>query len=151
MRASPWLLSLLLAGCFLANADPVKKIGDSVRSLNEQARWGRLGDAAQLVEPKYRNAYLSAHQDWGGSIELADTEILHVQLAPGNEQADALVTYSWFDKSTMTLRETTVKQRWLSHAGSYALSEEAVVRGDPKLLRAPAAAGSGDPGLYRLD
>jgi hypothetical protein len=154
MRALLWVMSLGLSGCFMANTSPAKKLSETVQDLNEQARWGRLSDAANLVEPGYRNAFLSAHQRWGTDIKLADTEVLHVQITPDAEHANAIVNYSWYAMETMTLHETTVRQRWSANSGGYALVSEAVVRGDPRLLHAPQAAteaSSTPPGMYTID
>lgn len=152
MRVPVWVLSFGLCGCFMANTSPAKKIGDTVQDLNEQARWGRLGDAALLVEPSYRNTFLNAHQQWGSEIQLADTEILHVQIAPDAEHASALVMYSWYAMDTMTLHETTVRQRWSAHGGGYALVSEAVIKGDPRLLRLPSTPAPKDTAsTYSVD
>ena len=134
MRALPWLLTLVLAGCFMANTSPAKKIGDTVHDLNDNARWGRISDAALLVDASYRNTFVHAHQAWGNEIQLADTEIVNVQIAPDAEHANAIVNYSWYAMDTMTLHETTVRQRWSAVSGGYALMSEAVVKGDPRLL-----------------
>jgi hypothetical protein len=139
MRAWGTILLLTLGGCFMANTSPAKKISDSVQDLNEQARWGRIGDAALLVEPGYRDAFLSAHRGWGSDIQLADTEIVHLQIAPDAEHASAIVTYSWYAMDTMTLHETTIRQRWSAHSGGYALTSEAVIKGDSRLLDATAS------------
>jgi hypothetical protein len=137
MRTLACLLSLGLAGCFMANTSPAKKISDTVRDLNENARWGRIGDASLLVDASYRNTFLSAHQGWGSEIELADSEVVHVQITPDAEHASAIVTYSWYAMDTMTLHETTVRQRWSAVSGGYALFSEAIVKGDPRLLHSP--------------
>jgi hypothetical protein len=149
MRTWFWLLLLGMSGCFMPNTSPTKKLTENVQDLNDQARWGRIGDAALLVEPGYRDAFVSAHQSWGNDIELADTEIVHVQIAANAEHANAIVTYSWYSKATMTLHETTVRQHWSAHAGSFALSSEAVVKGDPSLL--VAANGASGAGYYSAD
>jgi hypothetical protein len=133
--ALPVLAVLSLSACFMANMSPAKKIGDTVHDLNDQARWGRITDAARLVEPSYRQKFIDNHQRWGDDIQLADSEILNVQIASDAEHASALVTYSWYAMDTMTLRTTTVRQRWSAISGGYALMSEAVVRGDPALLK----------------
>ena len=140
MRKLRWALAFGLCGCFLTNTSPAKKIGDSVHNLNEQTRWGRISDASLLVEPSYREAFVNQHQSWGSEIQLADSEILNVQIAPGNEHANALITYSWYAMDSMTLHETTVRQRWAALGGNYALVSETVVKGDARLLQATATA-----------
>jgi hypothetical protein len=131
------LTAFVGSGCFMANMSPAKKIGDTVHDLNDQARWGRLTDAALLVDPSYRQQFIKDHQRWGDDIQLADSEVLQVQIATDAEHASALVNYSWYAMDTMTLRQTTVRQRWSAVSGGYALMSEAVVRGDPSLLVGP--------------
>ncbi len=113
---------------------PGRKIGDTVHDMNDQARWGRLGDAAQYVEPTFRNTYLNNHRLWGSAVQLADAEVVHVQIAPGAENAVAFVSYSWYGTDTMTLHQSVVRQRWAAKGQSYALMSEVVVQGDPQLL-----------------
>jgi hypothetical protein len=129
-------LSLLLpalSGC-LNNMGSGRKIGDTVHDMNDQARWGRLGDASQYVEASYRGAYLNNHKLWGSAVQLADAEVVHVQVAQGGEAATAFVTYSWYGTDTMTLHQSVVRQRWASVGQTYALMSEVVVQGDPQLL-----------------
>ena len=126
----------LLSACFLANSGADKKIGDAVHNLNDQARWGRINDAALLAMPDYRETFLRQHRQWGAEIQLADTEVVNIQLATDSENASAFVNYSWYAMSDMTLHETTLRQLWKAHRSSFALVSESVVRGDPGLLAA---------------
>lgn len=131
------LLGISLSGCFLNNASPTRKIGDTVHDMNDQARWGRMGDAAQYVDPTYRSTYLTNHRRWGSAIQLADAEVVHVQIASDAANATAFVTYSWYSMDDMTLHQSVVRQRWSSQeeSDSYALISESVVQGDPLLLK----------------
>lgn len=150
MRIWLVLLTVTLAGC-MGSTSTTKKITENVQSLNDNTRWGRIGDAALLVEPSYRDTFVSAHQAWGSDIQLADTEIVHLQIASDNEQASAIVTYSWYAMDTMTLHVTTIRQHWAARSGGFALTSESVIKGDPRLL---AQAGSGTRGaadIYSAD
>jgi hypothetical protein len=131
-----FVLGISLSGCFLNNASPTRKIGDTVHDMNDQARWGRMGDAAQYVDPTYRSTYLTNHRRWGSGIQLADAEVVHVQIASDASNATAFVTYSWYSTNDMTLHQSVVRQRWSSQDENYALISEAVVQGDPLLLKA---------------
>jgi hypothetical protein len=138
-RLIPWLVSIALAplcACFLAGASTDKKIGDIVYNLNNQTRWGRINDAAMMVEADYRDAFLDRHRLWGSEIQLADAEVLNIQIENNAEHASAFVNYSWYAMKDMTLHETTLHQRWNARNSSFALSSEMVVRGDPGLLSA---------------
>jgi hypothetical protein len=131
-----------LSACMLANNSADKKIGDVVHNLNDQARWGRLDDAAALVQPDYREAFLERHRLWGSEIQLADSEVVNIQLTSKADQANAVVTYSWYGTRDMTLHETTLRQLWSTRSSTYALASELVVRGDPGLFSAPEQAHS---------
>jgi hypothetical protein len=126
--------SISVSACFLANLGSDKKIGDAVQNLNNPARWGRLNDAALLVLPEYRETFLNQHRLWGTDIQLADSEIVNIQLASDSQIASAFVTYSWYAMADMTLHETTLRQHWEAKNSSFALRAETVVRGDPSLL-----------------
>jgi hypothetical protein len=125
-----------LSACFLANAGADKKVGDAVQNLNNQARWGRINDAALLVQPDYRTTFLDQHQRWGTDIQLADTEVVNIQLTSDAKSASAFVSYSWYAMADMTLHETTLRQLWKATNNHFALASESVVRGDPRLLAA---------------
>lgn len=127
-----------LCACFLANSSVDKKVGDTVYNLNNQARWGRISDASLLVDADYREAFLDRHRLWGSEIQLADTEVLNIQIASDAKQASAFVSYSWYAMKDMTLHETTLQQQWSAHNSTFTLSSEVVVRGDPTLLSAAA-------------
>jgi hypothetical protein len=126
-----------LSGCFLGNSGADKKLSDVVNNLNDQARWGRLNDAALLVQHDYLEAFLDRHRQWGSDIQLADTEVVNIQLAPDSEHASAVVNYSWYAMSDMTLWETTLRQVWNARNNSFALASEAIVRGNPALFSVP--------------
>ncbi len=137
------VVCLSLMGC-LSNMSSTRKIGDTVHDMNDQARWGRLGDAAQYVDPTYRNTYLTNHRYWGSEIQLADAEVQHVQIAQSADAATAFVTYSWYGADTMTLHQSVVRQRWSALGSRYVLASEVVVQGDPRLLGATGPATSTD-------
>lgn len=136
-RAPTFLLFFALSGCFLAGAGSAKKIGDAVHNLNDQARWGRINDAALLVDATYRTRFLEGHRRWGNEIQLADTEVLNVQLSSDSSHASAFVNYSWYETTSMTLHETTLHQRWKARGSNFALADEVVVKGDSSLLSPP--------------
>jgi hypothetical protein len=136
-----------LCACSLLGQTASKKIADTVEALNDHARWSRISEASSLVEADYREVFLDHHRLWGSDIQLADTEVLNIQVASDSEHATAYVNYSWYAMRDMTLHETTLRQQWNSRKSSYALSSEAVVRGDPGLLSPPstAARSGADP------
>jgi uncharacterized protein (DUF927 family) len=139
LRAALTVFVIALSGisaCFMSNLRADKKIGDAVQNLNNQARWGRINDAALLVQPEYRETFLTQHSRWGTDIQLADSEVVNIQITNDSKNASAFVSYSWYAMTDMTLHETTLRQLWEAQNSSYVLSSETVVKGNPKLLAA---------------
>lgn len=128
-----------LSACFLAGAGADKKISEAVYNLNDQARWGRIDDAALLVDVPYRQRFVDLHRRWGSEIQLADSEVQNIRLSADSAQASAFVTYSWYEMNDMTLHESTLHQEWKARGRSFALASEVVVRGDPSILSPPPA------------
>lgn len=120
----------------MANIRADKKIGDTVENFNKQTRWGRINDAALLVQPDYRETFLLQHSRWGTDIQLADSEVVNIQIGSDAKNASAFIQYSWYAMNDMTLHETTLRQLWEEQSSGYVLSGETVVKGNPKLLAA---------------
>lgn len=159
MRFAPLLACLLLSGCIFGNMSSEERLRDSVIDLNDQARWARIDLALAQVAPALRNEYRATHRGWGRSVRVADTEILGVQVGEDHAQATSTVAVRWYSTDTMTLAETTLRQKWQRAIGGYQLIEETVADGDPRLLAdvptsggedaaddAPADATEGAPG-----
>jgi hypothetical protein len=148
-----WLLAALGlgSGCLLESASASKKFSEAVENMNKAARWGELQQAAGMVDPTYRAAFKHNHADWGSLIQVADSEITQLDLAPNKESAVAVITYDWYLMSAMTLHKSVVRQSWIRRPESsdFGLSAEVVVKGDPRLLVPtsnvdPLAAGAPD-------
>lgn len=143
-----WTLTLscacaLLTGCLLENASSGKKLSDAVTEMNKATRWGQLSLAAQMVEPVYRPQFLANHAHWGERVQVADSEIVHVELAADEDNAVAMVVYQWYATEAMTLHQSVVRQRWAREGDGYALLSETIVQGDARLFA--EASGSGKP------
>jgi hypothetical protein len=125
-------------GCMMQGEGPVKKLTDTVQDMNKATRWGQLGEAERLVEPVYRARFMRSHAHWGETIQVADSEVVHMEMAPDQETAVAAVSYEWYLLSAMTLHSTVVQQRWSQVNESFMLVSESVVQGDARLLAANA-------------
>ena len=138
------LLGAWLPGCMGQGNGPAKRFHETVLDMNKSTRWGQMGDAAMWVEPTYRPKFVETHQRWGQEIQVADSEVVSVQMAADQEQAVALVSYQWYLTSAMTLHTTVVQQRWTQVNDNFLLVSELVVQGDERLLHtAEGADGAG--------
>jgi hypothetical protein len=129
-----WLLGGVFLGGCLGSMGAGKKLGDSVNQMDRWTRWGQIADAAHMVEPTYRSQFIANHRGWGQAIQVADSEVVHVEMAPDSESAVALVSYEWYLPDAMNLHQTVVRQRWSRRGSGYTLFSEAVVQGDGRLL-----------------
>lgn len=140
------LLCCSLVSCMGVGDGPAKRFHETVLDMNKSTRWGQMGDAAMWVEPTYRPKFVETHQRWGQEIQVADSEVVSVQMAPDQDQAVALVSYQWYLTSAMTLHTTVVQQRWTQVDEHFLLVSELVVQGDDRLLQvAKGEAGEGAP------
>jgi hypothetical protein len=142
-------LCLGSSACFLQEVSASKQLNDAVLELSKATRWGQIGTAAAMVEPTYRAKFTDNHRHWGSELQVADSEIVHVEMAPGEESALALITYQWYEMRAMTLHESVVRQRWSRTDNGFALISEVVIQGDGRLFEAgeAPAAPSADPAL----
>jgi hypothetical protein len=129
---------VLATGCIFQNVGSEEKLRDAVLGYNDETRWNRM-DLAQLrVTPARRGDFRLRHHRWGSDIQIADMDILDVQVA-GEEQENAIsvVHIRWYDQSTMLIADTVVAQQWERVTGGYILVEETVRAGNERLLAIP--------------
>ena len=134
-RASGALLSSLLlcvlsvsaAGCIFQNISPEERLRDAVVGYNDETRWTRLDLAQQRVTPAQRGEFRMRHYRWGRDIQIADLDILDVQVrGEDRDQATSIVHIRWYDQRTMLLADTVVGQEWERVTGGYLLVAEQV-------------------------
>jgi hypothetical protein len=144
MRAVALLCCLAVSSCTLANMTPTARFQDAAYTLNDAARWGQVDIAAQYVSPKYLESFVSRHRTWGEDISIADVELVRMQLAEDRQSASSLITLNWYDTHGVTLRSSTIAQRWEAEKGNFRLVEEKLSGGDPRIFAEaePATAGA---------
>ncbi len=157
LQRAAWLgAPLLLVSCVMQNVSAEQALGDAVHELNDGVRWRRAVLVARRVADGYRDRFLQRHRTWGRSLHVADLEVLETRLDDGDmDRAESTIVVRWYEDGSMLLRETTVRQQWarVGPERRYALVEERVVEGDPRLFgeAAPAASAGGEqPGTGHL-
>lgn len=137
MRLLSLLCLLVLPACFFQNISTATKLRESIEGAADESRWGRLDLSVQRVHPAYRSAYMASHHDWGRGIQIADSEVLDVQLDDGEDEATSTIAVAWYSYETMTLERSLVRQRWERASGGFYLRDEEVVDGSDRLLEPP--------------
>ncbi|MAQ17990.1 MAG: hypothetical protein CMN30_24735 [Sandaracinus sp.] len=131
------LLGALASGCIFNNVSAEERLRDSVVGLNDEVRWNRMDLATQRVAPAYRSEFSLTHHEWHERMQIADSEIIHVQVGETRDEAMAYVTVRWYDQSTMLVAETTIEQKWEKEGRGYILADEGIRSGDARLLALP--------------
>ena len=133
-RALILVLSAAVSGCTLSHLSPQARFSESAYVLNDASRWGQVDLASSHVTGPYREQFRARRRDWGDRINVAEVELLRLQLAEDKDTAVSEVSLSWYDAAGMTLRKSLVTQRWENHRGTFRLAEETVSRGDPRVF-----------------
>jgi hypothetical protein len=131
------LLASALSGCVFQNVSPTEGLSDQVYLLNDESRWNRLDLAVRRVAPSYRQRFVDSRRAWGRDVEIADTEVSALVLAEDTNSATSRVEISWYDRRSMVLRSTTLRQSWTKTDGGFLLDGETVIGGDDTLLAPP--------------
>ena len=120
-----------VAGCTLVNLSPQARFTESAHRLNDAARWGQVDMAAEEVSPTYRSRFLARRKEWGERVQIAEVELLYLQLMPDKEGAVSEISLSWTDQAGVMLRKSFLTQRWANERGNFRLVDELVKKGDP--------------------
>ncbi|MEM9861691.1 MAG: hypothetical protein AAF938_08760 [Myxococcota bacterium] len=131
------LAALSLPACMFTGVSTEQKLRDAVVGINDEMRWNRVDLAVQRVAPAFRARFRASRLQWHEDFQIADTEIVHVEVGEGRENAISLVMIRWYDQRNMIVAETTLRQRWKKVIGGYVMTEEEVASGDPRLLELP--------------
>jgi len=134
---APLALVALGQGCIFNNVSTEETLRDAVVGLNDEVRWNRMDLATQRVAPTFRTAFSLTHHDWHEGMQIADSEIVHVQVGEDKEDAKAFIKIRWYDQRTMLVSETTLEQKWKKVGRSFVLIAEEVRAGDPRLIQLP--------------
>ncbi len=132
------ILVTLAGGCTLANLTPHARFAESTNTLNDSTRWGRVDAAATQVAPQYLDKFVSRHREWGGSVSIADFDIVNMQIAEDHKAAMSEVSVSWYMTGGVELHQSTITQRWEAPNGRFRLVDEVVRRGDTRVFEADA-------------
>ena len=131
------LLCLSLGGCMAGNLSASESLRDSIVNLCDELRWSRIDLAIDRVAPSFRNDFSVMHAGWGRDVQIAETELLRVNMETEGDGASSMVSVRWYNMSSMTVHETMVEQTWLRAGRHFMLTDARVVDGDSRLFREP--------------
>jgi hypothetical protein len=124
--------SLALFGCPMPESSAAR-MQSTASDFNTDVRFGRLSLAVEKVSATEREEFLKRRKTWTGRVEIADYELISAKMK-GNEDAEVVVKYDWYETSVGDLHTSQIKQAWKSHKGTWQLESETLDEGAPGLL-----------------
>ena len=118
----------------MGNLGPEEDFRDTVHRYNDEVRWSRLAQAADMVAPAMRITFRRQHADFGKDIQVADVELTFLRMDKDADTALSKVRYRYYDQRAMMLQEAIVLQKWRHLKGNFLLTEEKIVEGDTTLF-----------------
>jgi hypothetical protein len=139
------LVGASLAACTLQNLSPQARLQESVYTMNDTSRWNQLEAATRNVSPKYQSRFRARRKTWGETVNVAEIELVFMQLAPDKESATSEIALSWTDASGVNLHKSQLAQQWANEGGQFRLIDETIIKGDPRLFAEDAPAATQGP------
>ncbi|MGC6417926.1 MAG: hypothetical protein ACON3Z_12460 [Bradymonadia bacterium] len=138
-------LLMSLAGCGTPNR--MTHLKDTLRTFNQQVRWGMWPAASAHVGPKMREMWLASRLSNAAGLKISDVKLVRVTSdGPRATQAEVLVSLTWYRVDDMTLQAATWKQDWEhSRAGWSLVGEERLVS-NPNVVKPIQKDGKQPPG-----
>ena len=127
-RLSIVFLVLAMSGLFAngcATPNRMTHLKDTLRSFNQQVRWGIWASAAAHVEQKQRQAWLENRLTAGRDLKMSDVRLVRVVSdGPLATKAQVIVTLTWYRISDMKLQSSHWMQTWKHTQRGWKLTKE---------------------------
>jgi len=135
MRAAILLGFLLLAPACVGQSPPARA-QEAANELNQNGRFGRAELVAERVADGSREKFFERRRNWGGAIQIADSEVTSFKMK-GDAEAEVMLKVGWYRQDEGDLHTTAVKQSWKDFKGTWKLTNEERMDGDLGLLGEP--------------
>jgi hypothetical protein len=137
----------LLSGCIAGAGYSLRdRITEAAREYNDGVRWGRLEQAVVHVPAERRERFVNRHAQLEDELEIADCEMVHLEVDAKHERATARVEYLWSLRRRGLVEKTATDQDWVRKDGQWVVDREVRVKGAPLVLfDEPKAAGPRGP------
>jgi hypothetical protein len=130
-----WPALIFAAGCMPGMGySTVDQVTNAAREYNNDVRWGRYDQAAEHIDREHRDRFVERHTSLDELLEIADFELVNIEVDKKKQTAQARVDYTWTLKNRGIVEKTTTKQAWERHDGSWIMAHETRVKGAPLVL-----------------
>ena len=105
------LLGASLLCCSAAQPDG-DDLASAVDDYHQALTWGRYGDAANFLPIGQRNEFIGFYEESEDDIRFTEYSVGSVNVGPEGDEAEVLVTLSWYAEHSYTVQETRVRETW---------------------------------------
>jgi len=111
----------LATGCALWPSEEKsrQKVEKSVEIFGDNFQWQRWSQAAQLVHPEDRVAFLTYGVERGERLRVTGYEIAIVELDPSGDAALATVVFQVYRPPSLTEQALVDRQQWVRKGGEW--------------------------------
>jgi hypothetical protein len=128
-------VSGLLAGCMAGMGySTLDQVTNAAREYNNDVRWGRFEQASKHVPSDTRQRFVERHTSLEDDLEIADFELVGIEVDKKKQTASARVDYTWALKTRGIVEKTTTKQKWERRDTEWVVASEERVKGAPLVL-----------------
>lgn len=139
MNGARLAILLVSSGC-LAGASTRERFMEALYDYNDAMRWGQYRNATAYVPPDARAALVADGRS-RADVQIADYELVQVDISEDKLTALVLVDVSWMLRSEGLMRQSSFEQSWERQDGRWSMVAEKRVAGPPMPRRALAQAG----------
>lgn len=111
-------LLLATAGCgwiepdFLMREKRVENVRETADWYAANLRWGRIQQAAAMVQPDHRRDFIAIFVQPTPRVEFTGWEVITVEQQDLRSEAEVWVTYEYFTPPAVRPRSITERQQW---------------------------------------
>ena len=143
MKHAILAILVLAAGCVPPSGQAFA-LTDAVRTYIEGVKWERFENAAAVLPPRERNAFLDERDLLAKDLRITDTEILRV--TQRERRAEVQVKLTWYSDREGVVHDSVATQRWERQGKVWRLIDEFRARGEAMPgLREDAEVGDRGP------
>src|SRR5262249_52800476 len=129
------LFLLFAAGCIAGMGYFMRvKVTEATRVDNSGRCWGPCDQAPVRLPQESGHRFFERHKALEEELEIADCEVVNLDIDTKKQEATARVDYVWSLKRVGLVEKTSTDQTWRKIDGEWRLSSEVRVKGSPLTL-----------------
>ncbi len=124
------LLALLVTtGCIGAGYSAREHVTEAARDYSNRVRWGSYEEASRHVKMADRQRFVERHKRLEDELDIADYEVIGLDVDPSREHALVRVEYTWSLKRRGLVEKTITEQHWDRIGSDWLITAEVRARG----------------------